>query len=434
MSKYILFMFFIFFADLSFPLCVIAMDDASNDLSTGLAQNAESARYSVHGFLSQGYIQSDHNNFLAETDGGTFQFNEFGLNFSTRLTDSLEAGIQFFGRDMGTVGNDEVRIDWAFLNYNWKDWAGFKIGRMKMVYGLYNEVREMDMLRTRTFLPQSVYVEVYRDSMAVITGGDVYGHIPSGVFGSFIYEFQVGVLPFSVDDGVSRLIESTNYAWNLEMTDVDSDYSFSYGITWESPVDGLRLRYSGFEVKCLYGKGAVSAILPVDINQDGTIASGEGIPVSTFDLDYKLVRFDVASAEFTKGDLVLAAEYMNMDLVAHYQLGPAKVKRNTPYLGWYVSGDYRFNDLFTLGLSYSEFYPNANDKDGKTQVAAGRNDYQGWQKTFTVSTKFDVTSSWLLKLEASHNDGFGTIQPFYNSPENIEPYWWLFSAKATVSF
>lgn len=429
MKKNIQILCFVFFITLFFSFLTPALPASPNEIQSSGFEKIE-----IHGFLSQGYLQSDYNNFLAKTDDGTFQFNEFGLNFSTRLTDSLEAGVQFFGRDMGTVGNDEIRFDWAFLNYSWKDWAGFKIGKMKMIYGLYNEVREMDMLRTQTLLPQSVYVEVYRDSMATITGADIYGHIPTGIAGSFLYELQVGVLPFSVNDGVSQLIESTNYAWKLGLTDVDSQYAWSYGITWEPPIDGLKFRYSGFEVSGLYAKGDVSAILPVDMNNDGAISPGEGIPVSTFDLDYKLVRFDVASAEYSKGGLVLSAECMNMDLVAHYQLGPVKVKRNTPYLGWYVSGAYRFSEVFTLGITYSEFYPNANDKDGKTQVAAGRNDYQGWQKTYTVSTKFDVNTNWMFKLEASYNDGFGTIQPFYNRPENIEPYWWLFAAKATVSF
>lgn len=429
MKKYILIHILVVFMMICIPALSFATDIGLEDIKKSAAENIE-----IHGFLSQGYLESDHNNFLAKTEDGTFQFNEFGINFSTRLTDSLEAGIQFFGRDMGTVGNDEVRFDWAFLNYNWKDWAGFKIGKMKMIYGLYNEVREIDMLRPQTLLPQSVYVEVYRDSMAAITGADIYGHIPTKLFGSFLYEFQVGVLPFSVDDGVSQLIESTNYAWKLKLTEVDSEYAWSYGITWEPPVDGLKFRYSGFEVNGLYAEGDVSATLPADINNDGTISPGEGVPVSSFDLEYNLVRFDVASAEYSIGDFVLAAEYMNMDLVAYYQLGPVKVRRNTPYMGWYVSGAYRLNELFTMGLSYSEFYPNANDKDGNTQVAAGRNDFQGWQKTYTVSTKFDVNQNWMFKLEASYNDGFGTIQPFYNSPENIEPYWWLFAAKATVSF
>lgn len=376
----------------------------------------------IHGFLSQGFLQTDHNNFLAETEDGTIQFNEFGINFSTQLTDKLQAGVQFFGRDMGTVGNDEVRIDWAFMNYRWKDWAGVKIGRMKMIYGLYNDTREIDMLRTSILLPQSVYVEVYRDSMAAMKGVDLYGNIPVKYLGSLSYECAYGVGSFKDGDGVSQAIENYNAAYKLKVQNLDSDYAYAYGITWDTPLEGLRFRYTGLEINGLSASG--SAYLPLP---NGTV-------VNSFNLDYDLVRFFVASGEYVLGNLTLASEYMEMDLRATNVMGPVTAFRNTPYQGWYVSGNYRFNDIFTLGLSYSEFYNNSNDKDGKLQVAAGRKDYQTWLKTYTVSTRFNINDFWLLKLEASYNDGFGAVQPVYNAPADLEPYWWLFAAKATVSF
>ncbi len=53
----------------------------------------------IHGFISQGYMKSsDYNFYLAETEDGTFQFNEMGINFSTELTDSLRLGMQFFAK------------------------------------------------------------------------------------------------------------------------------------------------------------------------------------------------------------------------------------------------------------------------------------------------------------------------------------------------
>lgn len=407
MKKYLMFQISVFCMILGF-------------VSPSLAFDAESVK--IHGFLSQGFLQTDHNNFLAETEDGTFQFNEFGINFSTQLTDKLQAGVQFFGRDMGSVGNDEVRLDWAFMNYRWKDWAGVKIGRMKMIYGLYNDVREIDMLRTSVLLPQSVYVEVYRDSMSAIKGVDFYGSYPVKYLGRFGYELQYGVLPFSEGDGVSQAIENANAAYKLQVDNIDSDYAYAYGLTWDTPLDGLRFRYSGFEVNGLAASGGANVPLP-----NGTV-------VNSFNLDYNLVRFFVGSGEYTLGDFTLASEYMEMDLRATNKLGPITSFRNTPYQGWYVAGSYRFNDVFTLGLSYSEFYNDSNDKDGDKQVAAGKKDYQTWLKTYTVSTRFNINDFWLLKLEASYNDGFGGVQPVYNAPVDLEPYWWLFAAKATVSF
>lgn len=35
----------------------------------------------IHGFVSQGYLKSNANNFLTETDSGSFQYNDMGINF-----------------------------------------------------------------------------------------------------------------------------------------------------------------------------------------------------------------------------------------------------------------------------------------------------------------------------------------------------------------
>lgn len=376
----------------------------------------------IHGYLSQGYLKTDHNNFMAETEDGTFQFNEFGLNFTTRLTDDLTAGLQFFGRDMGEVGNDEVRVDWAYLDYRWRDWAGVRIGKTKLAYGLYNEIQELDMLRTSVILPQSVYVEVFRDSMAAITGIEFYGNFQAADFGSFSYNLNIGILPFKAGDGVSQAIDNFTAKFKFKVGTLDSDYATSYGITWDTPLDGLRFRYSWLDIHGLSSTGSAYFPLP------------DGSAITSYELEYQLVRFNVLSCEFTSKDLTLAAEYMEMDLFDKINFGPVIAYENTPYQGWYVSASYRLVPFFSIGLSYSEFFNNTNDKDGDLQVAVGKKDYQTWQKTYTLSTRFDLNKNLILKLEASYNDGFGAVQPVYNDPEKLEPYWWLFAAKVTVNF
>lgn len=43
----------------------------------------------INGFISQGYLYANHNDYLADTKGGTFDFNEMGLNFGYQLNDSF---------------------------------------------------------------------------------------------------------------------------------------------------------------------------------------------------------------------------------------------------------------------------------------------------------------------------------------------------------
>ena len=65
------------------------------------------------------------------TEDGTFEFNEFGINFGKELTDKLRVSIQFFSKDLGSYGNNKVVLDYAFGDYRWKDWLGVRAGLLK---------------------------------------------------------------------------------------------------------------------------------------------------------------------------------------------------------------------------------------------------------------------------------------------------------------
>ena len=83
----------------------------------------------IHGFISQGYMKStDGNEYMTSgTDKGTFQFNEMGINFSKNVSDSLRIGTQLMAYDLGSFGNDEVLIDWAFADYNFNDYLNLMV-------------------------------------------------------------------------------------------------------------------------------------------------------------------------------------------------------------------------------------------------------------------------------------------------------------------
>jgi len=171
----------------------------------------------IHGFISQGYLKSNYNNFLAKTEDGTFQFNEAGINFSTDITERLRIGLQLFARDMGTIGNNEVILDWAVADYRFKDWLGLRAGNMKLVHGLYNETRDIDMIRTNIFLPQGIYNEAWRESSTLIQGMGIYGEVPMGVVGGLSYDGQYGNITMAPDKGAARLAEDQ---WPLAIVDI----------------------------------------------------------------------------------------------------------------------------------------------------------------------------------------------------------------------
>ena len=65
----------------------------------------------VHGLVSQGYMRSTDNNYLANTADGTFEFNEAIVNFSTQVSENLRVGLQLLSRDLGKEGNNSVTPD-----------------------------------------------------------------------------------------------------------------------------------------------------------------------------------------------------------------------------------------------------------------------------------------------------------------------------------
>ena len=113
--------------------------------------------FRIHGFVSQGFLKSSANNFLAQTSNGTFQFNEIGVNVTYSALDNLRFGAQLLSRDLGNVGNNGVLIDWALVDYSWQDWLGIRAGKIKMPLGFYNEYRDLDLARTNIFLPPDFF-------------------------------------------------------------------------------------------------------------------------------------------------------------------------------------------------------------------------------------------------------------------------------------
>ena len=208
---------------MSLSLGVMAQDDAGMN---------------IHGFVSQGYLKSSDNNYQGNTEDGTFEFNEFGLNFSTELTDELRVGVQFFARDLGNLDNDKIIVDWAYGDYRFTDWFGVRAGKMKMPVGMYNEVRDVDMLRTSILLPQGVYNESWRSTFNAIKGIGIYGSFAAGALGTFNYQGQTGVLNITDDSGLNKYIEDQ---LNSEFDSYKLSSTNVFNLIWETPLQNLKL-------------------------------------------------------------------------------------------------------------------------------------------------------------------------------------------------
>ena len=366
----------------------------------------------MHGFISQGYLYSKNNNQLADTKGdGTFQFNEIGINFTSQLSDNLRMGVQFLSRDMGYIDQNKVRVDWAYLDYYLANWLGIRAGKIKCPMGLQSETRDVDMLRTPVLLPFILaYGEPLREATTSIQGGGIYGMVDAGKLGSFNYAAQVGVTSHDTKDGgVKYMMEGMPSIRNSggEVVDIGNDGTFISRVNWNTPIEGLLLGGS-------FAKYTITA----------------DIYIPAYSVHSKMEFNDfvstVASAQYTIGELVLTSEYQRVI----FDVEP--LSDTYEYNMWYATADYRFNDLYSMAIGYTE-YVNAQDRNGEQAAAAGYDDFTQWTKDWYVSTKFDLTENWLFKAEIHFLDGdMHNIQAL--NPDGSDRHDVLLALKTTVSF
>lgn len=368
--------------------------------TTAAAFDMESVQ--IHGFISQGYLKTDTNDalFAKTSSDGTFEFNEFGLNVVSQVNDNLRVGMQLLSRDMGEIGNNEVEIDWAYGDYNYRNWLGLRAGKMKTPYGLYNQSRDIDAARTCILLPSSIYSEGFRESVSTTTGIGAYGELPGGVE----YQAVYGTTQLKEDEGVAKLMSTLMGV--SEFSDASVDWAYAGDLKWSTPIDGLTLGTS-----TLGYKATLSAEAPIHL-----------------DLDFEAESY-IGSAEFVYGDLTLASEYQLLTL--DYSISAVNISDKQDIEGYYFLASYRINNWFEVGTYYNVLYLDKDDRDGDRYKAIGQPAAKAWKKDFALTTRFDVNDNMVLKLEGHLMDGLATVEYDTEDPDDT---WYMLAAKVTFSF
>lgn len=367
---------------------------------------------SIHGFVSQGYLLSDNNDVYAETTQGSFQFNEFGLTFLVQLSERLHTGMQVLSRDLGDIGNNTVGLDWAFADYRWKDWFGIRGGVIKIPWGLDNETRDIDMLRTSIFLPSSLYGEDVRDVYDAMEGIALYGSFPLWKLGTLNYQFQYGDKSVSED---YEFMEPWDDSDGTQLDSLDVLDIYLGMLEWETPIEGLRLRETtgeyAWRIRGTY-------FLPAELG-------GGQLPIAETGRE----TFTIVSADYTLERLSLATEWFGVWNAADEE---EFTEPDAYQEGWYAGLSYRMTDWLEIGAYYSEFYSDGDDKDGDDWVEAGLPAYLAWQKDLALTTRFDLGEHWTIKLEGHLMDGAARLPAsIQNVPERETA---LFAVKTTFNF
>jgi hypothetical protein len=355
-------------------------------------------RIDVHGFVSQGAIESTGNEFLVKSRRGSFELTEVGINFSSALTDRLRVGIQLFGGGFAT-NRFSAKLDWFNLDYRWRDWLGFRAGRVKLPFGLYNEINDIDSARVPILLPQSTYPVANRNFLLAQTGAEVYGYIHLQALGALEYRIYSGTVTFD--------LTAQSSAFTLKS--LNTPYLLGGRLMWETPVDGLRVGGS---------------IQDLRLEADISAGSGPGAIAAKITLPALLWMY---SLEYNHDDLLLAAEYSRWRTELSSTDARVLPPSRTVSERYYVLAAYRFVSWFQLGAYYAGLFPNI----------PYREDRQNQQHDFAGTVRFDVNAHWLIKLEGHYLHGTAGLDKALNGVTDLgdlAPDWALFLIKTTAYF
>lgn len=387
--------------------------------SSGSAQEeplvARGTPVDVHGFVSQGFIWTAKNEYLAKSKRGSAELSEAAINFTHSPLENLRLGFQLFAHELGPIGNYRPQLDWYYLDYRVVDWFCVRLGRMKIPFGLYNEVNDIDVARVPILLPQSIYQVDHREFLFAQTGGELYGDVRLGAAGALEYHAYGGTLSSDLP---------TPPPPGVFATDLGIPYLYGARLSWLSPLDGLLAAFSAqatrFDVNYSFDPALQAAL-------EGAMFLPPGVTYPT-PIKFRVRRW-VASVQYAANDWDLSAEYSRW--IANFLTrfsAPRLLPPHTVNERYFVMASYRVNPWFTPGIYYSALYDNVQDRD-----ARGR-----YQHDLAFTIRSDLNPNWIFKLEGHIIRGTAALDNRDLNGgadrEDLEQAWGMLLAKTTAYF
>ena len=369
-----------------------------------------SSNVEVHGFVSQGFIKSTDNNYLADSKRGSFEFAEVGVNFTKSFTDQLRVGMQLFSRDLGPIGNYTPQFDWFYLDYRFWDWLGLRAGRTKLPFGLYNEVNDIDSARVPILLPQSVYPVTSRDYLLAQTGFELYGRLPLEAAGSLEYRAYGGTI----------YLDTSSSAATIQRTNVP--YLVGGRLMWQTPLEGLQAGGS-LQALRLDFDYLPPAALVANLQMAGQLPADFRGPLKV-ELPALLA---VGSVEYQMGDLLVAAEYSRWRTKIESPIQVLVPSSDTVSERGYLMASYHAVPWLWPGAYYSVLFKDVDHRQAR----------DAYQHDIAATLRFDLTDHWLLKLEGHYLRGTGALSSAQNDNQptrTLTRDWGLFLLKTTAYF
>jgi hypothetical protein len=338
----------------------------------------------IHGSLSSTASYSPEYNYIGDTkDSLDLNQTELTVNGTKRFDNGIKLAAQLYAYEL--AGYSDLTVDFASLDYSFRQEIGVRLGRNKLPGGFYNDVQDIDQVRVFASLPLNFYPRVSRSFGSNYDGVAIYGNISGGKAGNFDYQVYAG--------GSQPLDKDMPFMKGLGSTKLDPNQLYGASLVWNAPVDGLRFGYTFQRLPQIDSKGGPAVI----------------------DIDYQT---QVLSSEYTRGKWVATVEYRHTNLKTDITNLPVP-SSSTSEDHIYGQLTYQATDKFGLGVYYC--YSDL----GATGVV----------KDAAFATAYAIQPWWLVKGEVHLMDGIGSLGAAGDSnPGATDKTWSYFVLKTTLSF
>lgn len=362
------------------------------------------------GFVGVGLIHESANNFISNTND-THEMVEIALRGSYEYNDNLTFTGQVGFRRFGEFANDNgARVDYAQINYTTSLFANseqmFSIGRVKNQLGLYNLARDITLSRPSILLPQSAYIEYWRNLFLSTNGASLSSnfYINKGTLSATITAGQI-----KIDNNFNKVMlgRFAQGKW-VERDNLIADIRYVNDI--------LKLGVSYHTIDPSYNASPSDQIPLVPI----------GNYVQGVDGNIKMESYFVF-AQATLKDFEFSAEYSFRDVAIKGFTAFQSLDRSME--GYYIQGKYSTSPTSTLTVRYEEHFRLAKYKSGIVTPLFTFPAHYNNAKTISLSGSYNFSKRWTLMADLHFVEGSGFLAPFATPTfESIERKHWALSA------
>lgn len=369
--------------------------------------------FELNGFLTQGFVYTDGNSFYGDSQSGSFDFHELGVNASWRVHDDMLVTGQLVSRLTGEVDDGDPQVDYLLLDYrlfeNYLTTLGVGVGRIKNPFGFYNKTRDVAFTRPSIVLPQSLYFDKARNLELSSDGGLLYGR----------HLFSKGIIESEIVVGAPRKDLNVEYAYLNR--DWPGAFNNSEGFLW-------RTEYSSSDYSLVaavsYGEFRLDFDGP---EQPFPGAPGDGhvdIDISALSLQYNKQHWSLTSEYFLQG-------------ISWGSLGGAyAIQPESTSQSFYIQLEYRFSPQVSFFVRRDRLYLDRDDKTGEqVERLFGKPAHTQYAFDWTVGMGWRPDQNWLFRAEWHKVEGTGWLA-VQDNPDDAEreEHWNMFLLQATYRF